>query len=110
MKKDTVGRAELIDAAADLWLGAEEGETLPTPDQDEYMRGLCELIANAAGAEDPYNGKEEVWEEIAAAIPNVERRYQARAYAIRKFGKESAFLDAIADAYLAGLNEKGVTL
>ena len=62
-KTENTTRAALVAAAADLWAGDDP----PYWDASEYMRGMCELIANATGADDPMNATSEAWEEIAAA-------------------------------------------
>ncbi len=56
-------RAALIAAAADL-IG--DRPVLDWAD-DAYVEGMCALIAEACGVEDPTNRRSEVWAEIQAA-------------------------------------------
>lgn len=71
----TIERNALIEAAANLLADGD----LPGPDEDEYTRGLCELISDAAGTGlDKYG----VWGEIQRkvrllSLPTAPGLYQA---------------------------------
>ena len=71
-------RAEAIAAAVDKFLGAD---TLPDWDgphaESEYMRGICEVLADTFGTDDPENARSEIWEEMRIAFEHDKRRATA---------------------------------
>jgi hypothetical protein len=73
-KQDTAERADAIAAAADKFVG----DDLPLCVSSEYMRGICEVLADTFGVDDSENAKTEIWEEISAAHADRKLDFRAR--------------------------------
>lgn len=104
-----------IGSAADKFFG----ERLPFWDESEYVRGICEVLADTFGTDDPDSAKSEVWEKINAAHQRAALTAHAQKIARRISGDipgtmdpETIVLDhadliaALTAAALAGMTEK----
>ena len=72
--QESTTRAALVATATAL---AFDGERVPFWDESEYVRGMCELIADACGVSDTENAKSEIWEAMNAEQARVDRNNQA---------------------------------
>lgn len=109
---ETTTRTDLVRAAAFL---AYDGERVPFWDESEYVRGLCELIADATGSTDLENAKTEAWEAMRDAMEQINREDRANAIArevferhIPKLGDptDADIREALALAALRGMTER----